>query len=171
MDHHKIIQQLTDNQSVFKALLSNRTEEEVKWKPEPDQWSMLEVICHLVDEEKEDFRTRVEYVLRDPNDPLPMFNPLQWVTERNYYGQDFESKVTEFLDERTYSIKWLRSLKNPDWQNAYHHPKMGPMSAELFLANWLAHDHIHIRQINRLSYQYIIHKTGIDLSYAGNFKP
>ncbi|MEN8248433.1 MAG: DinB family protein, partial [Bacteroidota bacterium] len=105
-----------------------------------------------------------------PDEQLPMFNPQKWVTERDYIGQNFEAKVKEFLDERTYSISWLNSLKDPNWQNTYHHPKLGPMTAELFLTNWLAHDHIHIRQINRLSYQFLQHQSGIDLSYAGNFK-
>ncbi|MEN8250195.1 MAG: DinB family protein, partial [Bacteroidota bacterium] len=145
MKHNKIIQQLSKNKTVFESLLSNRNEAEVKWKPFEDQWCMLEVVCHLVDEEKEDFRARVEYVLRDPDEQLPMFDPQKWVTERDYIGQDFETKLTEFLDERTYSVNWLKSLKDSNWQNTYHHPKLGPMTAELFLANWLAHDHIHIR--------------------------
>ena len=76
MHPYKIIQQLYDNQFVFRSLLSNRSSEEVKWKPTQQQWCILEVVCHLVDEEREDFRTRVEYVLRDPTEPLPMFDPL-----------------------------------------------------------------------------------------------
>ena len=170
MDHKHIIRKLYDNQHVFKSLLSNRSPDEVKWKPDQEQWCMLEVVCHLIDEEKEDFRTRVKYVLRDPNEPLPMFDPLTWVKERKYIEQDFETKVEEFLQERKTSINWLKSLKNPGWQNTYQHPKLGPMSAELFLVNWLAHDHIHLRQLNRLSYQFLQSQTLIDLSYAGNFK-
>jgi hypothetical protein len=170
MDHNQIIRRLDDNQFIFKSLLRNRSKEEVKWKPDPNQWCMLEVVCHLLDEEKKDFRTRVEYVLRDPTDPLPMFDPIKSVTDRKYIEQDFETKAKEFLLERSNSINWLRSVRKPAWKNEYQHPKLGPMSAELFLINWLAHDHIHIRQINRLSYQYLNSTTNIDLSYAGNFK-
>lgn len=130
---------------------------------------MLEVLCHLVDEEKEDFRTRVEYVLRDPNEQLPMFDPAEWPASRNYMGQDYAAKLAEFLDERAKSIAWLESLSNPQWENAFQHPKFGPMSAEFFLANWLAHDYIHIRQLNRLAFEYLQYQSGKDLSYAGNF--
>jgi hypothetical protein len=130
---------------------------------------MLEVICHLIDEEKEDFRIRVQYVLEDPTKPLPKFDPSGWVESRNYISQDFDAKAEEFSAERTKSIKWLESLENPQWNNTYDHPKLGPMSAYFFLANWLAHDYIHIRQFNRLAYEYHMDQSGIDLSYAGNW--
>ena len=84
-------------------------------------------------------------------------------------GQDYAAKQAEFLDERAKSVAWLESLVDPQWDNTYQHPRLGPLSAELFLANWLAHDYIHIRQLNRLAFEYLQHQTGIDLSYAGNF--
>jgi len=169
MDHKSIIISLTQNKEVFQALLLGKTHEEYTFKPAPDKWCMLEVLCHLVDEEKEDFRTRVEYVLRDPNDPLPKIDPTEWPASRIYIGQNYEGKVAEFMTERSKSIDWLKSLVYPRWDNTYQHPKLGPMSAELFLANWLAHDYIHVRQLNRLAFEYLQHQSGIDLSYAGNF--
>ena len=169
MDHKSIIISLTQNKEVFQAQLLGKTHEEYTFKPAPDKWCMLEVLCHLVDEEKEDFRTRVEYVLRDPNEPLPAFDPTVWPASRNYMNQNYERKVAEFLAERSKSIDWLESLVYPGWENTYQHPKLGPMSAELFLANWLAHDYIHVRQLNRLAFEYLQHQSGVDLSYAGNF--
>jgi hypothetical protein len=170
MDFDRIIQRLQSNKDVFAGLLRDRTEKEYLFKPSPDQWCMLEVICHLVDEEKEDFRTRVDLVLANPKQELPKFNPINWVTERDYLGQNFNEKLEEFITERQASIDWLMSLQKPDWTNTYNHPALGPMSAGLFLSNWLAHDYIHIRQINRLSYAYLQSLSEIDLAYAGNFK-
>jgi hypothetical protein len=169
MDQKSIIIRLGQNKEVFQALLPGKTHEEYTFKPAPDKWCMLEVLCHLVDEEKDDFRTRVEYVLRDPNEQLPMFDPAEWPASRNYMGQNYEAKVAEFLAERLQSIEWLESLVYPKWDNAYQHPKIGPLSAELFLANWLAHDYIHIRQLNRLAFEYLQHHSGLNLSYAGKF--
>ena len=169
MNPDQVIQRLANNLYVIKAQLQNLSLDEVTFKPAPDKWSMLEVLCHLVDEEKEDFRIRVKYVLEDPTQPLPKFNPVDWVQNRNYAGQNFENKVEEFLNERTKSIEWLESLQEPQWDNTYHHPTAGPMSAKLFLANWLAHDYIHIRQLNRLAYEFHQHRSDVDLNYAGNW--
>ena len=169
MNPDQVIQSLANNLDIFKAQLQNKSKDEVSFKPSSDKWSMLEVLCHLVDEEKEDFRIRLKYVLEDPFKPLPKFNPVDWVQSRNYEGQNFDDKVIEFLNERVKSIKWLQSLQDPQWQNTHHHSKLGHRSAFLFLANWLAHDYIHIRQLNRLAYEYHRSKSGINLNYAGNW--
>ena len=169
MKRSEIISNLERNKEVFKSVLQNRSREQVVWKPTPDKWCMLEVLCHLVDEEREDFRTRVRSVLEDPDQAPPSIDPQGWVSSRKYLDQDFDMKLNEFLEERALSIAWLKSLADPKWENAYQHPKLGPMSAGLFLANWLAHDYIHIRQLNRLAYEFHQDQSGIDLSYAGNW--
>jgi hypothetical protein len=43
------------------------------------------------------------------------------------------------------------------------------MSAEMFLANWLAHDFLHVRQIIATRFHYLSHTTGESLGYAGNW--
>ncbi len=169
MDHHKIIETLNSNGLIFSTLLKNKTEQESRWKPSENKWSLLEVVCHLYDEEREDFRARVRHTLETPNEPLPMFDQIAWVTERNYFGQDYDKKVSQFIEERQQSIKWLKSLKNPLWKNAYNHPKLGLLSAEHFLANWLAHDFLHFRQILGLQFHYLSMSTNDKLSYAGDW--
>ncbi|MEO0726259.1 MAG: DinB family protein [Bacteroidota bacterium] len=164
-----IIDQMDHHQSVFTGLLQNVPLDKQAWKPDAEQWSLLEIVCHLYDIEGEDFRIRVQYVLEDPQKTLPSIHPTTWPVERNYLGQNFEQKVLDFLAERQKSISWLRSLQNPQWDNTYQHPTLGPMSAALFLSNWLAHDQLHIRQINRVHRQYLQQQTGMDLNYAGNW--
>lgn len=167
MDHLKIINELRDNLDVFSQVLSNKSEENYLWKPDADKWCLLEIVCHLYDEEKEDFRTRVKYTLETPEKPLPMFDPSVWVTERKYMDQNYQDMARKFLQERASSIEWLTSLQNAPWGNANNHPKLGPLSSEHFLANWLAHDYLHIRQMYKLQFQYLGFLVGMDLSYAG----
>ena len=170
MDHIQIIDELNSNQKVFSELLLNKEKKEYLWKPEPNSWCLLEVVCHLIDEEREDFRARVKHTLETPDDVMAMFDQIAWVTERKYIEQNYPEMVEKLLIERTKSIKWIKSLKNPCWENAYQHPKLGPLSAEHFLANWLAHDLFHFRQIIRIRYRYLQQTTKNDLSYAGLLK-
>jgi len=169
MNHNKIIQELTRNKLVFKELLVGLSEGEYLWKQNPDKWCLLEISCHLYDEEREDFRTRTKQVLESPELPLPKIDPVDWVKKRKYLQQNFSQKLNDFLSEREQSVKWLNSLENPKWDNAYNHPELGKMTAKLFLSNWLAHDYLHIRQITRLKFDYLKYKSGEDLSYAGNW--
>lgn len=169
MDYNKIITELSRNKDVFSDLLSGLPKEQYMWKPNPEKWCLLEICCHLHDEEREDFRTRTQYVLETPGKPLPTFDPVKWVTDRAYIRQDFDIMLSKFLAERKKSVEWLQALNNPKWDNAFNHPKFGKMTAELFLTNWLAHDYLHMRQILALKFNYLKQLTKESLTYAGNW--
>ena len=162
----QIIHQLDSNKKVFSSLLSDISEEVLYWKPAKEKWNLLEIICHLYDEEREDFR--LKHVLDEKEGPLPPAEPLKWVTERNYNSQNFNERLNKFLEERDQSISWLKSLINPKWDAAFVHPKMGPLTAYFFLINWLAHDYLHFRQITKQKYDYLL-TSGIRLDYAGEW--
>ncbi len=166
-----IIQGLTDNHGVFEKLLKRVPKEAYLWRPPGGSWSLLEVVCHLYDEEREDFRARTRLALHPGQGPLRPINPQAWVTERGYYSQDYPRMLENFLKEREQSALWLNALERPDWSLAFLHPELGPMTAHRLLANWLAHDYHHIRQINRIKYGYLKELGGEDLSYAGNWAP
>jgi hypothetical protein len=169
MEHNKIIQSLENNISVFNSILSGNDLSFQTWRSSPEKWNALEIICHLYDEEREDFRARLRQVLEDPSKELPSIDPVAWVKSRDYLKQDYLDKLDAFLDEREESIKWLRSLRSPGWENAFQHPKFGPLSANLFLANWLEHDYLHIRQILNLKHEYLKSISGQNLNYAGDW--
>ncbi len=162
-----MISALIRNRSVFSHLLAQPHPAQPGWSQEPNKWSLLQVVCHLRDEESEDFRTRLRMVLETPGVQFPGINPTGWVVERNYAGQDYDTVVREFLQARDESIDWLTGLRDPIWENATIHPRLGPMSGHFILANWLAHDHLHIRQIIRLQYDFLADVSGQSLQYAG----
>ncbi len=164
-----MIDELARNRDVFKALLMNKSKDEYLYKPSPEKWCLLEVVCHLYDEEKEDFRARTKQVLTHPDLPLPPINPVGWVSERDYLKRDYTEMLQKFLYEREESVEWLQSLSEPKWSNTVIHPKLGVLSAWLFLTNWLAHDYLHIRQVIQLKFDYLKQQSGEDLLYAGNW--
>ena len=163
------INELSSNITTFEGLLTTVSPEQIQWKQDVSKWSLLEVVCHLYDEEREDFRTRLQLVLESPEEPFPSINPVGWVIERNYAKQDLTKMVQLFIQERKNSIAWLKSLKSAQWDNAYLHPKLGPMSAKFIIANWLAHDYLHIRQVMKLKYDYLKQLSNESLSYAGDW--
>lgn len=170
MNHRSIIDRLAANRAVFQALAAGVGETQARWRPALEKWSILEVVNHLYDEEREDFRRRVELTLADPQQPWPAIAPAQWVTERGYQQRELGESLARFLKERERSIDWLRGLAAPNWPATHHHPKLGPMSAEQLLANWLAHDFHHIRQLNALHYHFLAAEAQpASLAYAGNW--
>ena len=119
----------------------------MKWKPPSGNWSILEIVCHLGDEEVEDFRTRVRMTLENPGDDWPPIDPEGVAISRKYQDSSIDDALERFLVERAESVRWLRSLKDPNWQLAYQHPRFGRIQAGEVLTAWVAHDHLHTRQI------------------------
>ena len=167
MNHYTIIQELSSNSGTFKSLLQGLNPEQFLWKPAPEKWCLLEIVCHLNDEEIEDFRTRTKHVLENLPEALKPIDPPGWVSERKYIEQSYTHVLNQFLYKRQQSVNWLNSLSNPKWENSIIHDEVGLMTAEMFLANWLAHDYLHIRQILKLKYDYLSQNSGMTLAYAG----
>ena len=107
--------------------------------------------------------------LEKPGEQPRAIDPEGWVTKRKYAESDYDERLGLFLEEREDSVNWLRSLQSPDWDRAFEHRIFGPMTAKMFLTNWLAHDILHIRQIIRQQYLYLRERTSEDLQYAGKW--
>jgi len=164
-----IITELERNRKVFEALLVAMPKEMCFFRPALSSWCLLEVTCHLLDEEVYDFRTRVEHALKTPNALLKPISPKTWPVDHDYLDRDFQKVLEQFLEERTNSIIWLKGLENVQWDNAVSHPDLGKLRARTFLENWLAHDYLHIRQINKIKWAYLNQASNDDLDYAGNW--
>lgn len=148
------IDRLSKNRDVFESLVRHVSVEQARWKPSPDKWSILEVVNHLFDEEREDFRQRLELVLADPAQAWPPINPRILVTTRAYNERELDTSLNNFFAERQKSLEWLGQLSAPNWQNSNEGPN-GLLTAGDLLASWLAHDFLHIRQLARLHWQYV----------------
>jgi hypothetical protein len=155
---------------VLRALLSNRSTAEASWRPAPGTWSLLEVACHLLDEEREDFRARLRLVLEDPTAAWPPIDPEGWVAARGYASRELSSVAASFAAERDESLRWLRALENPPWDREHVHPRVGALRAGDLLAAWMAHDLLHIRQVVALDFARMTEASApFETTYAGRW--
>lgn len=152
MDRNFLTGQLVDNAARIHALCNGVNTDEARWRPDAKSWSMLEVINHLYDEEREDFRVRLNLILTDPEKPWPPIDPEGWVRERRYNDRDLEGSLDAFLSERDRSIEWLHSLGDPNWDATCRTP-FGVMRAGDMFASWVTHDQLHMRQLVELQRQ------------------
>ena len=169
MNSEYIIGELDANKSLFFELFQNLDGEIIEWKRAKNNWNLLEILCHLCDEEIEDFRARLVSTLENPKKEFDPIDPVGWVTLRNYSEQDIKVKIKQFIDERNKSLDYLRQLDQPKWDNFYEHPKFGNMTAKMFFTNWLAHDYLHLRQIIKIKFDYLSEICDEKLNYAGEW--
>lgn len=167
MEFKTLNNELMNSTEMIRALLTGISQEDAMIKPKPENWSILEVTCHLRDEEQEDFRARLDGILNKPSEAFVMINPQKWITERRYNEQDFEQAKAGFFAERTRSLVWLKGLENVDWETT-HTDQYGSVTAGEMFSAWIAHDNLHIRQlvelrrahIERITQPYIIEYAG-----------
>lgn len=169
MEFKILYQELTNNTGMIRALLSGISQKEARIKSNADAWSILEVLCHLYDEEREDFREHLDFILHRQNEEYHVIDPQGWVKLRKYNEQNFKSMQRKFFNEREKSLIWLKNLKNTDWNISYK-SQWGTMRAGEMFASWVAHDNLHIRQLVELRRAYIERITlPYDIQYAGDW--
>jgi hypothetical protein len=164
-----MIEQLYLNGRHILALVDGVPDEQARWKPNPASWSILEVVNHLYDEEREDFRQRLDLLLHRPGDEWPPINPEGWVAARGYNQRELGASVQALRHERQASLLWLKSLAAPDWDSKVTSP-LGSMSAGEMLASWAAHDTLHLRQLVELKHDWLVKLAApYDTGYAGKW--
>ncbi|MFK7802299.1 MAG: DinB family protein [Anaerolineae bacterium] len=160
--------QMERNGLALTWLVRDISAEQAQWRPDADSWSILEVMYHMVDVEREDFRQRVNYLLNMPGEPFPEIFPDKWPVERFYNERELMTAIKTFVTERAKSIDWLRNLKAPNWDNVTTHPTFGDISAADMFAAWVVHDNLHIRQANELIHAWAVKDfDGLMVGYAG----
>lgn len=169
MKLERLIDSLERFQHVLPALVKGLDDETVRWRPASGNWSIVEIVCHLADEEVEDFRTRVQMTLEDPTREWPSIDPEGVALSRDYANANLDEVLERFLVERTNSVQWLRQLKDPDWELANVHPKFGPIRAGEVMAAWVAHDQLHTRQIAKRLFEVCQRDASpFGVAYAGD---
>lgn len=169
MEFQTLYQELSCSTEMIRALLAGINQEESEIKPNPESWSILEVVCHLYDEEREDFREHLDFILHRQNEEWHRIDPDGWVTERKYNEQNLAEMQEKFFAERLKSMEWLQGLSEADWENTYT-SQFGSMKAGDMFSCWIAHDNLHVRQLTELRRNWIERITQPhDIQYAGDW--
>jgi hypothetical protein len=178
MNADKLIASLERFGAILPIVVRDVPLEDAQWRPpSPDpHWSILEIVRHLVDEEVEDFRTRLRLTLQEPQSQWRSIDPEGWAVHRKYNESRLDEATERFATERGTSVKWLRGLLSAapsgriDWSSAHVHPKFGPIHGGDLLAAWAAHDELHLRQIDKRLFQLATRDGGnFSVRYAGEW--
>ena len=169
MEFRTLYQELQNSTEMIRALLLGITEADARVKPSPESWSILEVVCHLYDIEREDFREHLDFILHRQQDEYHVIDPQAWITERNYNEQDFVEMQSKFFAERRKSLDWLKEISAADWEITYT-SEYGSVSAGEMFSCWVAHDNLHLRQLVELRRARIERITEpYPIEYAGDW--
>jgi FMN phosphatase YigB (HAD superfamily) len=116
-------------------------------RPESNEWSPGEVLCHLRDVDAEVNLPRIQKVIHESNPFIPGQDTDPWAAIRQYQNQDGARALADFTNARLGLLEILENLKLEEWDLRARHAIFGPMSL-LELVNIIAgHDILHIQQV------------------------
>jgi len=95
MNSNYFISSLENSAKKIEHLLDGVSEKQAKWKPQPEKWSILEIVNHLYDEEKEDFRKRIDLTRHYQDREWPGIDPEGWVFGDS--GQSLLNKICQSI--------------------------------------------------------------------------
>ncbi len=116
-------------------------------RPQLDEWSPVEILCHLRDVEQEVNLPRLNKVLGEPNPFIPGQDTDAWAQERTYLDQNGELALISFVSSRMQLIEMVSRLDESDWQRPARHAIFGPTNLQELVRIITGHDRLHIRQL------------------------
>ena len=131
--------------AVHTLMLSTPPENWAK-PPAADEWSFVEILCHLRDVDTEVNLPRVEAILREDNAFVNGQSTDQWAAERQYAQQDAASAFESFVATRMKLVDLLADIPAADWERRARHSFLGPTSLRELVEFMVAHDRLHLRQ-------------------------
>ena len=150
-DLDKSYQILERTPSVLRVLLSDLSEDWVQGNEGPETFSPYDVIGHLIQGEKTDWRARATMILESGTSQsfVPFDRFAQFEESK---GKSLNQLLGEFEGLRKDSLNWLRSLNltETDLVKKGTHPELGEVTLEQLLSTWVAHDLSHIAQVSRV---------------------
>ncbi|MGB8213320.1 MAG: DinB family protein [Anaerolineales bacterium] len=113
-----------------------------------ENWSVVEVVCHLRDAE-EFFIKRLQ-AMRDQDDPpIGGYDQAALAQERNYKAVELQTALAGFNSFRQQTIAQLSNLTSAQWQRSGQHTELGQITIFSMAIHHAAHDAIHCVQIAR----------------------
>jgi hypothetical protein len=128
------------------AMLADLDEAMARNRPAADEWAPIEILCHLRDEETEDFGARLRAVLEGDREFAPI-DPEGWVQARRYREAGLGEVLADLRRRRGASLALLASIRPERLSNALPHRSLGELSGLDLVVAWAAHDRLHVAQL------------------------
>ena len=127
--------------------IANLSDTELRARPMPGKWSILEVLAHLDDVEELGMRARVAAIVERERPVLQPFDQERRAEEQGYAKKNVRDVLESFRKQRKANVAWLRTLNDAQLRRIGTHAQVGEISAGDFLYEWAFHDLGHLKQI------------------------
>ncbi|HET7294721.1 MAG TPA: DinB family protein [Vicinamibacteria bacterium] len=148
-DRRQHLETLAATPGRLKAALAGVSRKLSLWRPAPGKWSILEIVCHLRDMEREAYLARYRRILAEENPRLPDVDGDVLAIERDYRSQRLAAVLQDWSAARKETLKLLKGVKGPAWERVGTHETAGRLAmADLLRRHAVGNDEAHLGQID-----------------------
>ncbi|MGE0454956.1 MAG: DinB family protein [Vicinamibacteria bacterium] len=135
----------------LKAALKGVPKKTLLFVPAPGKWSILEIVCHLRDMERDAYLARYQRILAEPEPPLPDVDGDLYSIERDYRNASLSEALRDWTRLRKECLKLLSRVKGEQWQRAGVHESAGRLTmADLLRRHAVGNDEAHLGQVDAI---------------------
>ncbi len=116
-------------------------------RPNMKEWSLIEIICHLRDVDRDINIPRFHDFINKDNPTITGIDSDSWADKRNYQQEDPFQAVRDFTATRIELLNLLDQLDEHDWQKPAWHTIFGKTNFSELMQITAEHDRLHIRQL------------------------
>ena len=132
---------------LLKAALAEVPAEAMKFKPEPKEWSVHEIIIHIADSET-NAALRARKLIVEPGGMLMGYDQDKWANELNYHEQNLEDALDATRVARKTTYELLKRQPEEVFDHSIIHPEYtDPYTFDQWVNIYSAHIPGHIEQI------------------------
>lgn len=138
---------------MLREAIEGLTEEELRFKPAPDKWSIHQILIHVTDSEVSS-TSRLKRVLAEDEPMLNSFDQDAWANKLGYDLLDRDEYVMLFKILRSSMQPILANLTREQSERVGVYPDQGRFTFKQFLYYRVEHIRSHIAQIERVKQAY-----------------
>jgi hypothetical protein len=141
----------------LKAALKGVPRALLLYTPAPGKWSILEIVCHMRDMERDAYLARYKRILAEDLPQLPDVHSDSCALEGDYRGQKLGQALREWTQLRRECLKLLAGVKREQWERAGIHSSAGRLTlAEFLRRQAVGNDEAHLAQIESAKRRFAI---------------
>ncbi|NGQ97262.1 DinB family protein [Brevibacillus sp. SYP-B805] len=134
---------------LLREAIDGLSEEELRFKPAPDKWSIHEILVHVADAEVVGVQ-RMKKVLAEEKPLLTSFDQDAWANGLTYEQLDREQYLQLFKLLRESMQPILARLTPEQCERVGIHDEAGPLTFRQLLERYVNHVRDHLGQIERV---------------------
>jgi hypothetical protein len=121
---------------------------ELRTRPAPNEWSVVELLGHFVDAELVT-SARVRWILAEDEPDIVPYDQDRWVDRLRHNDDDPEELLALFSAMRAANLRLWATRREDEHARLGIHRERGPESYELTMRLLAGHDRFHIDQTER----------------------